>query len=50
MEKVNSELMALVYGSLVTQLLKDLEHVDEVNAELDKMGFNMGQRLVDEFL
>eukprot|EP00298_Acanthocystis_sp_HF-20_P005005 c15296_g1_i1.p1 GENE.c15296_g1_i1~~c15296_g1_i1.p1 ORF type:complete len:189 (+),score=80.55 c15296_g1_i1:50-616(+) len=49
-EKVNSELFTLTYGALVYQLLKDYEDVDEVNKQLDKMGFNMGQRMVDEFL
>lgn len=48
-EKVNSELLALTYGSLVTQLLKDMEHVDAVNTHLDTIGWNIGCRLVDEF-
>ncbi|PFH32576.1 putative Bet3 transport protein [Besnoitia besnoiti] len=50
MEKVNSELLSLTYGTLVTQLLKDLEQVDAINAQLEKMGYNIGIRLVDEFL
>lgn len=48
--KVNSELFALTYGSVVTQLLKDFEDVDEVNKQLEAMGFNVGVRLIDEFL
>jgi hypothetical protein len=36
--------------SVPTQLLRDYEDVDEVNKQLDKMGFNIGGRLVDEFL
>mmetsp|Transcript_100342 Transcript_100342/g.178358 ORF Transcript_100342/g.178358 Transcript_100342/m.178358 type:complete len:192 (-) Transcript_100342:90-665(-) len=50
MEKMNSELLVLTYGSLVTQLLRDIEDVDAVNAQLEKMGYNIGLRLVDEFL
>mmetsp|Transcript_40181 Transcript_40181/g.93385 ORF Transcript_40181/g.93385 Transcript_40181/m.93385 type:complete len:190 (+) Transcript_40181:83-652(+) len=50
MEKVNSDLLALTYGSLVTQLLRDIEDVDAVNVQLEKMGYNIGLRLVDEFL
>eukprot|EP01071_Lankesteria_metandrocarpae_P013472 Lankesteria_metandrocarpae@DN7228_c0_g1_i1.p1 len=50
MERVNSELLALSYGSLVTQLLKDMEHVDNVNTQLEKMGYNIGVRLIEEFL
>ncbi|KJP85899.1 hypothetical protein AK88_04486 [Plasmodium fragile] len=46
----NSELLSLTYGALVSQLLKDLELVDEVNEQLEKMGNNIGIRLVEEFL
>ena len=37
MEKVNSELLAMTYGALVTQLIKDYKDAHTVNAELDKM-------------
>ncbi|PHJ20835.1 bet3 transport [Cystoisospora suis] len=50
MEKVNSEFLSLTYGALVTQLLKDFEQIDAINSQLDKMGYNIGIRLVDEFL
>lgn len=50
LEKVNSELLALTYGALVSQLLKDIELVDEVNEQLEKMGYNIGLRLIEEFL
>eukprot|EP00434_Breviolum_minutum_P021151 symbB.v1.2.018663.t1/scaffold1499.1/size115214/5 len=50
MEKVNADLFVLTYGSLVTQLLRDIEDVDAVNAQLEKMGYNIGLRLIDEFL
>jgi trafficking protein particle complex subunit 3 len=32
------------------QLVKDFEDVDEVNRQLEKMGYNIGVRLIDEFL
>ncbi|SBS81308.1 trafficking protein particle complex subunit 3, putative [Plasmodium ovale] len=50
LEKVNSELLSLTYGALVSQLLKDFELVDEVNEQLEKMGHNIGIRLIEEFL
>jgi len=48
--KVNGEFFALTYGSMVMQLIKDYEAVDEVNKQLEKMGYNIGVRLIDEFL
>jgi hypothetical protein len=49
-EKINSELFSLTYGAIVTQLLKDYEETDATNAQLEKMGYNIGVRLIDEFL
>ncbi|KAL9646441.1 hypothetical protein ABK040_006438 [Willaertia magna] len=49
-DKTNSELLAMTYGSLVTQMLKDYEDVATVNAQLEKMGYKMGMRMVDEFM
>jgi len=49
-EKINSELFSLTYGAIVTQLLKDLEDVETTNVRLEKMGYNIGTRLIDEFL
>merc|ERR1719331_1518171 len=49
-EKVNSDILALTYGSLVTQLLRDIEDVNAVNTQLEKMGYNIGLRIIDEFL
>ena len=49
MESVNSELLTLTYGALVSQLIKDFEDPREVNAQLELMGHNIGVRLVDEF-
>mmetsp|Transcript_28454 Transcript_28454/g.46123 ORF Transcript_28454/g.46123 Transcript_28454/m.46123 type:complete len:184 (-) Transcript_28454:627-1178(-) len=50
LEKVSSELFTLTYGSIVAQLVKDYEDVNEVNKQLEKMGYNIGLRLIDEFL
>lgn len=49
-DKVNGELLTLTYGSLVVQLLQDLKTPEEVNVQLDKMGYNIGLRIVEEFL
>lgn len=49
-DKCNSELFTLTYGAIVTQVLKDYEEVDATNAQLEKMGYNIGIRLIDEFL
>ncbi|CAL5219638.1 g1513 [Coccomyxa viridis] len=50
MDNINAEIFTLTYGSMVRQLLTDLEDVTEVNKQLDKMGYNIGIRLIDEFL
>ncbi|KAL5147672.1 Trafficking protein particle complex subunit 3 [Glycine soja] len=47
---MNAELFTLTYGAIVRQLLTDLEEVEEVNEQLDQMGYNIGIRLIDEFL
>ncbi|KAJ7219480.1 transport protein particle complex subunit [Mycena pura] len=49
-EKVNAELFALTYGALVVQLIQDYEDYAEVNKQLDKMGYNIGTRLIEDFL
>ncbi|XP_061341787.1 uncharacterized protein LOC133288108 [Gastrolobium bilobum] len=49
-ERMNAELFTLTYGAIVRQLMTDLEEVEEVNKQLDQMGYNIGIRLVDEFL
>eukprot|EP00040_Diaphanoeca_grandis_P010188 m.52175 g.52175 ORF g.52175 m.52175 type:complete len:177 (-) comp21556_c0_seq1:442-972(-) len=48
--KISSELFTLTYGSLVAQLIKDYEEDEEVNIQLEKMGYNIGTRLIDDFL
>ncbi|GAX75746.1 hypothetical protein CEUSTIGMA_g3189.t1 [Chlamydomonas eustigma] len=50
LEQMNSEIFTLTYGSLIRQLITDFEDLDEVNKQLDTMGYNIGIRLVDEFL
>ncbi|KZT28420.1 transport protein particle complex subunit [Neolentinus lepideus HHB14362 ss-1] len=49
-EKINAELFALTYGALVVQLIQDYEDYAEVNKQLDKMGYNIGTRLIEDFL
>ena len=51
MDKVNAELVTLTYGTMVVQLCKDFDgDYGEVNKQLDKMGYNIGLRLIDDFL
>jgi hypothetical protein len=51
MEKVNAEIVAITYGALVAQIIADKKgDLTTVNRELDQMGYNMGIRLIDEFL
>ncbi|BDA42448.1 Trafficking protein particle complex subunit 3 [Coccomyxa sp. Obi] len=50
MDAINAEIFTLTYGSMVRQLIADLEDVNEVNKQLDTMGYNIGIRLIDEFL
>ncbi|OCK84836.1 BET3 family protein [Lepidopterella palustris CBS 459.81] len=50
-DKVNAELVTLTYGTIVAQLCKDYESdYLEVNRQLDKMGYNIGLRLIEDFL
>ncbi|GAA5864655.1 hypothetical protein JCM1840_002192 [Sporobolomyces johnsonii] len=49
-DRINAELFSLTYGALVVQLIKDYEDYDEVNKQLDKMGYNIGVRLIEDFL
>jgi len=49
-ERINAELFTLTYGAIVCQLIKELDSIDEVNVQLEKMGYNIGLRLIDEFL
>ncbi|KAI9858215.1 MAG: transport protein particle 22 kDa subunit [Vezdaea acicularis] len=50
-DKVNAELVTLTYGTIVAQLCKDYEsNYLEVNKQLEKMGYNIGLRLIEDFL
>ncbi|KAH9071153.1 transport protein particle complex subunit [Lactarius deliciosus] len=49
-EKINAELFAMTYGALVVQLIQDYEDYAEVNKQLEKMGYNIGTRLIEDFL
>lgn len=50
-DKVNAELVTLTYGTIVAQLCKDFEgDYAEVNKQLDKMGYNIGLRLIEDYL
>lgn len=51
MEKVNAELVTLTYGTIVAQLCADYENdYVQVNQQLEKMGYNIGVRLIEDFL
>ena len=39
-----------MYGALVVQLIQDYEDYAEVNKQLEKMGYNIGIRLIEDFL
>lgn len=34
----------------MVQLIQDYENYDEVNKQLEKMGYNIGTRLIEDFL
>ncbi|KAF2859363.1 TRAPP I complex [Piedraia hortae CBS 480.64] len=58
MEKINAEVVTLTYGTIVAQLCRDLTLPNTaaetdyaaVNAELDRMGYQIGLRLIEDFL
>lgn len=50
-DKINAELVTLTYGTVVAQLCRDFDNdYVEVNKQLDKMGYNIGLRLIEDFL
>ena len=50
-DKVNAELVTLTYGTIVAQLCRDFDSdYAEVNRQLDRMGHNIGVRLIEDFL
>ena len=51
MDKINAELVILTYGTLIAQLARDFDgNYQEVNNQLDKMGYNIGVRLIEDYL
>lgn len=47
----NAELFTLTYGSVVAQLVRDFRSdYQKVNQQLEKMGYNIGIRLIEDFL
>lgn len=42
--------MILTYGAVVSALVKEAKDIEEVNGQLEQMGYNIGVRLVDEFM
>ena len=43
--------MTLTYGTIVAQLCRDFDNdYAEVNKQLDKMGYNIGLRLIEDFM
>jgi hypothetical protein len=43
--------VVLTYGTIVAQLCKDFDSdYVEVNKQLDKMGYNIGLRLIEDYL
>lgn len=46
----NSELLTLTYGAFVTQIIRDFENIDDVNKQLERIGYNMGVRFIEDFL
>lgn len=48
---MNNELLNLTYGCIVRQIIEDCEEEEnQVNKQLESLGFNMGGRMIDEFL
>lgn len=40
----------MTYGALVSQLLRDYENAEDVNRQLERMGYNIGVRIIEDFL
>ena len=40
----------MTYGALVAQLVQDYGDYQEVNKQLERMGYNIGTRLIEDFL
>ncbi|KAH9981026.1 putative transport protein particle subunit bet3, partial [Lactifluus volemus] len=49
-KKINAELFAMTYGAPVVQLIQGYDDYGEVIKQLEKMGFNISTRLIEDFL
>uniref|UniRef100_A0A7S1G0B8 Trafficking protein particle complex subunit n=1 Tax=Corethron hystrix TaxID=216773 RepID=A0A7S1G0B8_9STRA len=49
MPKANTELFALTYGAIVSEIVRDSSSAADADARLDAMGFSIGVRLIDEY-
>ena len=49
--KINCELLTLTYGVFVAKLIREADDhsAEEVNQQLEKVGYNMGCRMIDDF-
>jgi hypothetical protein len=43
-------LLSFTYGALVVKLIKEMDNIEAVNTQLETMGYNIGVRLIDDFL
>ena len=46
---IRAEMLALTYGVIVSQMVKDYNDIEEVNKKLELYGYNMGTRMIDEY-
>ncbi|VDP63910.1 unnamed protein product [Schistosoma mattheei] len=49
-KRVTAELFTLTYGALVANIVRDFDTDAEINEQLDKIGFNIGLKLVEDYL
>ena len=50
-ERVNAELFTLTYGAIVAELCRSCDrNFEKVNSKLFQMGYNIGVRLIEDFL
>ncbi|CAH8589522.1 unnamed protein product [Heterobilharzia americana] len=49
-KRVTAELFTLTYGALVANIVRDFDTDIEINDQLDKIGFNIGLKLVEDYL
>ena len=48
---MKKEIISITYGCMVRKIIEDSEgEVDVANQKLELIGYNMGQRMIDEFL